>query len=148
MTMIREINFDMDGTIADLYGVDNWLDYLLAGDTTPYEVAKPLVNLSYLARLLNRLQREGYRIGVISWLAKNADDDYNRRVTSAKMKWLAKHLPSVQWDSIKIVEYGTPKNTCGRGILFDDEECNRLAWEGTAYGVENIEKILKKLLTN
>lgn len=29
------INFDMDGTIADLYGVDNWLEMLIAEDTTP-----------------------------------------------------------------------------------------------------------------
>lgn len=68
--MIKEINFDMDGTIANLYGVENWLDYLMAKDTTPYEVAKPLVNLSSLARILNRLQRNGYTIGIISWLAK------------------------------------------------------------------------------
>ena len=29
-TMNITINFDMDGTIADLYGVENWLDYLIA----------------------------------------------------------------------------------------------------------------------
>ena len=37
------INFDMDGTIADLYGVENWLDYLIAGDVFPYENADPLL---------------------------------------------------------------------------------------------------------
>ena len=30
------INFDMDGTIADLYGVENWLEYLINGDAFPY----------------------------------------------------------------------------------------------------------------
>ena len=35
------INFDMDGTIADLYGVKNWLSYLEAEDTTPYAIANP-----------------------------------------------------------------------------------------------------------
>jgi len=59
--------FDMDGTLADLYGVENWLPMLRASDPTPYMVARPLVNLSALARVLNRLQREGYEIGVISW---------------------------------------------------------------------------------
>ena len=53
------INFDMDGTIADLYGVENWLDYLIAENTRPYAIAKPLVNLSALARKLNALQRMG-----------------------------------------------------------------------------------------
>lgn len=143
--MIKEINFDMDGTIANLYGVENWLDYLMAKDTTPYEVAKPLVNLSSLARVLNRLQRNGYTIGVISWLAKNADNEYNTRVEEVKMAWLAKHLPSVKWDKISIVTYGTPKSTCGNGILFDDEEPNRKEWRGQAYDVDNIIEILKKL---
>lgn len=27
--------FDMDGTIADLYGVDGWLEMLIAEDPTP-----------------------------------------------------------------------------------------------------------------
>lgn len=143
--MIKEINFDMDGTIANLYGVENWLDYLMAKDTTPYKVAKPLVNLSSLARVLNRLQRNGYIIGIISWLAKNADNEYNTRVEEVKMAWLAKHLPSVKWDKISIVAYGTPKSTCGNGILFDDEEPNRKEWSGQAYDVDNIIEILKKL---
>lgn len=143
--MIKEINLDIDGTIADLYGVENWLDYLMAKDTTPYEVAKPLVNLSSLARVLNRLQRNGYTIGIISWLAKNADNEYNTRVEEVKMAWLAKHLPSVKWDKISIVAYGTPKSTCGNGILFDDEEPNRKEWRGQAYDVDNIIEILKKL---
>ena len=57
---MREIWFDMDGTIADLYGVENWLEMLRNEDATPYRNARPLVRLNVLARLLNRLQREGY----------------------------------------------------------------------------------------
>lgn len=145
MTDYREINFDMDGTIADLYGVDGWLDCLMNKDTKPYAQAKALVNLSALARVLNRLQRNGYKICVISWLAKVNDNDYNRRITDVKIAWLAKHLPSVQWDKITIVPYGTPKSTCGNGILFDDEKPNRDEWVGNAYDVDNIIEVLKKL---
>lgn len=145
MMMNREINFDLDGTLADLYGVDNWLDYLVNKDTTPYEIAKPLVNLSSLARVLNRLQRNGYRVCVISWLAKNSTKEYDKAATLAKLGWLAKHLPSVKWDEINIVAYGTPKQTLGCGILFDDEEPNRTAWNGVAYDVNNIIEILKNL---
>ena len=36
------IYFDMDGTIADLYGVENWLNDLRTERTTPYEIATPL----------------------------------------------------------------------------------------------------------
>lgn len=145
MTEVREINFDMDGTIVNLYGVDGWLEYLMASDTTPYEVAKPLLNLSTLARMLNKLQRNGYKINIISWLCKCPDTEYNNRVKEVKLTWLAKHLPSVKWDKIIIVAYGTPKSTCGNGILFDDEENNRKEWCGKAYDVENIIEILKNL---
>jgi hypothetical protein len=135
----------MDGTIANFYGVEGWLDYILAKDATPYAMAKPLVNFSSLARVLNRLQKEGWKINIISWLAKNSDVDYDNRVTKAKKEWLAKHLPSVKWDKISIVAYGTPKSTCGNGILFDDEMPNRTEWKGVAYDVENIIEILKAL---
>lgn len=143
--MTRQINFDMDGTIANLYGVDGWLEAIIARDARPYAEATPLVNLSALARVLNRLQREGWEINVISWLAKNSTADYDARVAEAKLGWLKKHLPSVKWDNVNIVAYGTPKATCGEGILFDDEKPNRDNWVGVAYDVNDIIGTLKKL---
>ena len=140
-----QINFDMDGTLANFYGVENWLDYLMAEDVTPYEVARPLLRLSALARVLNRLQRQGWEINIISWLSKNGSDDYNARVTETKKAWLSKHLASVNFDNISIVKYGTPKQTLGQGILFDDEEPNRMAWGNGAYDVQNILEVLKNL---
>ena len=65
------INFDMDGTIADLYGVDGWLNDLINLNVRPYAIAKPLVNMSALARALNKLQRLGYKINIISWTSKS-----------------------------------------------------------------------------
>ena len=145
----KTIYFDMDGTIADLYAVDRWLEKLQAADATPYIEAAPLLRLCTLARLLNRLQRKGYKIGIVSWLSKNGTNQYNREVTKAKKKWLQVHLKSVQFDEIYIVEYGTPKHEIVRdktGILFDDEEKNRMEWLGVAYDVDNIIEILKRLL--
>ena len=142
------INFDMDGTIADLYGVENWLDYLINEDTTPYAVAEPLLRLCVLARKLNALQRMGYDLAVISWLSKSGSEAYNEAVTAVKLNWLKKHLPSVNWDRITIVPYGTPKqNYCGNplDILFDDEAKNRDNWTGRAYDVENIMEVLRTL---
>ena len=83
--MTRAIYFDMDGTIANLYGVENWLDYLINSDPTPYKVARPLVNMNSLARLLNRLQADGYHIGIVSWLSKSGTESYNEAVTNAKL---------------------------------------------------------------
>lgn len=140
------IYFDMDGTIANLYGMDNWLELLRAYDPTPYVKAKPLLNLNSLARILNRLQKEGHKIGIISWLSKCSTPDYNATVTAAKRKWLATHLKSVRFDEIHIVEYGVPKQmfaTSADDILFDDEEKNRINWTGQAFDAENILEILK-----
>ena len=142
------INFDMDGTIADLYANPNWLPMLRAFDPTPYATAKPLLRLNTLARKLNELQKQGYEIAVISWLSKESNPAYDELVTATKKAWLAKHLPSVKWDRITIVPYGTPKeNFCGNplDVLFDDEERNRNNWTGRAYDVKNILEILAEM---
>lgn len=143
--MTKAIWFDMDGTIADLYGVDGWLDDLNNKDARPYREAKPLINLNSLARILNRLQRNGYTVNIVSWLAKNSTSEYDKAVTNAKIEWLNKHLNSVKFDTIAIVPYGTPKQTIGNGILFDDEENNRKNWIGKAYNVDNIIETLKAI---
>lgn len=144
--MTKTIWFDMDGTIADLYSVDGWLSYLQAEDTTPYEQAKVMHNMAQLARLLHRAQRKGYTIGIISWTSKHGTEKYNKAVEQAKRTWLNKHLHSVKWDAIHIVEYGTNKyNVCGGGILFDDEQGNRNAWKGIALTPDYIIEALKEL---
>ena len=140
------IYFDMDGTIANLYSVDNWLTKLINEDESPYREAKPLVRLSSLARVLNRLQRNGHRLGIVSWLAKNSTSEYDEKVTDAKINWLNTHLNSVKFDEVHIVPYGTPKSEVvndKNGILFDDEEPNRTNWKGTAHDVHNIIEVLK-----
>ena len=140
------IYFDMDGTIADLYGVPNWLNYLIASDPLPYRTAEPLLRLNALAKILNRLQKEGYKIGIISWLAKNSNETYDEKVIKAKKDWLKKHLASVHFDEIHIVRYGTPKQIFAKtenDILFDDEEQNRTNWTGRAFDVTEIIKILR-----
>ena len=143
--MVREINFDMDGTLANLYGVKGWLSMLETADETPYKVAEPLINMQSLARVLNRLQKCGWKLNVISWLAKNSTAEYDERVINAKIEWLSLHLKSVKWDKVVIVPHGTPKSTCGHGILFDDEKRNRDEWNGLAFDETEILKVLKNL---
>ena len=146
--MTKAIYFDMDGTIADFYSVDGWLDMLRAYDPTPYEIAKPLLRLSTLARLLNTVQKNGYTIGVVSWLSKEPDPTFDKQVINAKLEWLKVHMPSVEWDEIRIIPHGMPKQKVVDnpfGILFDDEKQNRENWSGTAYDVHNIIEILKSL---
>lgn len=137
--------FDMDGTFVDLYGVDDWMRKLNTGDPTPYEEAAPLVNMQVFARTLNRLQREGYKICVVTCLARGADEEYAREVKEAKQKWLRKHLKSVKFDKIDFLDYEEPKSKGRRGILFDDEERHRDNWHGIAINASEMLKVLRAL---
>lgn len=146
------IYFDMDGTIADFYGQPQWLVDLENFSTKPYQKARPLINMSALAKRLNALQRKGFRVGIISWLSKTSTPMYDRMVTEVKLAWLQKHLGSVAFDEIHIVTYGTPKSQVAQnfGILFDDEERNRLEWEGNGqayapYEIFEVLEVLKKI---
>lgn len=143
------IYFDMDGTIADLYGVPDWLPKLRAFDASPYADARPLVRFSTLARLLNKLQKKGYRLGVITWGSLVSTKEYDEAVETTKAAWLQAHLPSVHWDEFHYTAYGVPKHETADepdGILFDDNEKIRNAWTGIAYNVENIIETLKGFL--
>ena len=142
------ICFDMDGTIANLYGVENWLEYLIAEDVKPYAEAEVMLNMNSLARLLNKLQKQGNEIVIISWLSKCGSSEYNEAVTEAKKTWLKKHLASVKFNEINIVKYGYNKSHFCKStedILFDDEENNRNNWTGKAYNVQNIIEVLKAI---
>ena len=139
--------FDMDGTIVDLYGVKNWLEMLIAEDETPYAIAKPIVNLSLLARLMNKAQRNGYEICIVTALAKNSTNDYDEKVRNAKIKWLSRHLKSVHFDEIKFVPYYYTKNDVndGNDWLFDDEERHLSTWTGRAFPAKMMIEVLKTL---
>ena len=142
-----KIWFDMDGTIADLYGVENWLEMLIAHDETPYAIAKPIVNLSVLARLMNNVQRKGFEICIVSALAKDSTAEYDEKVRNAKIKWLANHLKSVHFDEIRFVPYWYTKNDVNTGadVLFDDEERHLEKWTGTAVHASKMIETLKAI---
>ena len=143
--------FDMDGTIADLYSVKNWIDKLQTGDPSPYLQAKPLVKMKLFIPLLELLQKNGYKIIITSWLAKNSTKEYSKEVRKAKREWLQKY--NIPYDEIHIVKYGTTKANCtrkhGKGqILIDDNEKIRKGWKlgETINACENIIPPLMKLL--
>ncbi len=127
---MRKIYLDMDGTIADLYRVENWLADLIAGNERPYREAERLVEEAELAKLV----ADGYELAIVSWLAKNSNKEYDRKVRNAKREWLKENYPNIKFTEIHIVKYGTPKSRVvnERGILVDDEIPNRREWKGVA----------------
>lgn len=144
---MKEIVFDLDGTLVDFYNVDNWLECLINNDTKPYEIAKPLCDMNALARILNKLQKNGYILTIVSWGSKNASDKFLHEIKLAKEKWLNKHLHSVHFDNINVIPYGTNKQLFAseNSILFDDEIGNRDNWHGVSYDETHIVEILKSL---
>lgn len=149
--MNKTLVFDMDGTIADLYNVENWLEDLRAYNPRPYEVASPLYNMTDLIFLVKCLQMAGWTIAITSWLSKESTPDYDREVRRAKREWLDRH--GFPYDEIHLVAYGTTKANCtrkngGYQVLVDDNAKVRNGWNlgATIDATENILEELWKLL--
>ena len=151
------IYFDMDGTIFDLYGVENWLEKLQAEDESPYLEAKPLTDFDKLGEILQEIQAKGVEVGIISWLAKNSSREYKAKVRRAKREAL-KRIP-VKFDIIHLVQYGTEKQRVAKNqeyrIIFDDDDTVLKNWEkgkSEKIGIdvkekdilEELEKLLEK----
>ena len=151
--MAKAIYFDMDGTLANLYAVENWCEKLRAYDATPYAEAKTLLNMQALAHRLNKLQENGYTIGIISWLSKDSTPEYDAAVIAEKLAWLKKHLNSVEWNEVHMVAYGKRKSKLAQikdGYLFDDNKSIRKEWikhnpNGWAFDVDDILGVLDLL---
>lgn len=151
MTETKVIVFDMDGTIADFYGVNGWLDDLNNRSTRPYEMAAPLYDMNELCELLEELKKIGYIIAITTWLSANSTREYDNEVRKAKLKWLARY--NFPYDEIHLVKYGTTKANCTRKlggfqILVDDNEKVRKGWNlgATIDANENIIEMLRELL--
>lgn len=131
--MEKTIFFDLDGTIADLYGVSNWLAKLRAEDDSPYREATPLFPPYDIYLLLESMKSLGVKTGVISWGSKHASKEYNRSISRAKIDWLKEMGLLDSFDEIHVVKYGTPKHQVikkeRRGVLIDDDKNVRKAWE-------------------
>ena len=130
--MKKMICFDMDGTIADLYNVPNWLSKLRAEDASPYEDAAPIYDMDKLNEICAMLQQAGYEIRVITWLSMNSSEEYKDAVRTAKRNWLDKW--GFIYDHFHGVQYGATKADSVRNyvesdaILIDDSAKVRNGW--------------------
>lgn len=145
--------FDMDGTIADFYGVNGWLEYLEEQNPTPYIIAEPLYDMELLTSLLQILRFKGWKIVITSWLAKDSTKEFDKEVRQAKRNWLKEY--NFPFDEIHLVKYGTTKANCtrklgGYQILVDDNEQVRNGWHlgHTINANENILDNLIELMLN
>lgn len=122
--------FDMDGTIANLYGVENWLEKLRDENPEPYYHAEPIFSAWVLSGIIRKLQEKGHKFGIVSWLSKNSSKEYKKAVRAAKRFWLESNF-SVKWDEIHLIQYGTEKQKVIKdknGYIFDDDIRVREKW--------------------
>lgn len=152
--MIKQICWDMDGTLADFYGVPNWLEKIRAFDPSPYAEAKPLWDMKVLAGILHQLQENGIKIAIITWMSKESTPDFDKATREAKLQWLAQY--DFPYDYFHCVRYGATKADSvrkrlkdGEAILIDDNKKVRAGWSlGTTIDptTENIIEVLKELI--
>lgn len=154
---VTMICWDMDGTIADLYSVENWLEQLENQIVNPYKEAKTMLEMNRLLELLQKATEKGIELRVITWLAKNATREYKKETRKAKKDWLVAN--GFNFDKVHCVQYGTTKADCVRkeipsnrtAILIDDNAKVRKGWTlgGTLNPTEEnfldkLEKIIEK----
>lgn len=148
--MTKAIVFDMDGTIADFYGVEGWLKDLENSNVRPYVEAAPIYSQLVLLPILEALKSRGWKIIITSWLAKDSTKEFDNAVRKAKREWLENY--NFPFDEIHLVKYGTTKANCTRHhggfqILVDDNKKVRDGWNlgSTINANHDIIKELRKL---
>lgn len=148
------IYFDLDGTIVDLYGFNDWLECLQNEQVEPYEQAGLLVDGEQLRNFLAAGKAAGVLFGVISWGAKNASKDYQKAIRRAKVAWLKKNNLLEYFFELHVVKYGTPKKRAAKnrtGVLIDDElqrwNVEKLVDANTFRNILNVENLWRQLFT-
>ena len=155
MAKVKMVCFDMDGTIADLYGVEGWLEMLREENAKPYELAKPMWNMNELNEVLRELQKQGIEIRIITWLSMNSSEEYKEKTRQAKIEWLKRM--NFPYNKFHGVAYGTTKANSIRqcldlgeqAILIDDNAKVRKGWnwgETIDPTTQNIIEMLKALI--
>ena len=127
--MKTKVYLDMDGTIADLYGIENWLSRLNNSDENIFLECKPIITEE---ALFSKFPADSFEIKILSMTPKNASNEYCENVKSQKDEWLNKYFPKLTNRIYK--KYGHNKNlrNSKNAILIDDSKPIRDSWKGIA----------------
>lgn len=153
---MKKIYFDMDGTVADLYGEKNWLNNLRNEREGSFINLRPLVDMNELAMVCHQLMNLGYSFGVITWLPMGASYEFERVCEEEKRAWVEEFMPWVS--EFYAQSYGVPKQyapskRAAEMILIDDNAEVRAMWNtevqrSSIDATQDIIKELRKLLDN
>lgn len=128
---MKKIYFDMDGTVYNLYGMENWLEMLRNEESGAFTEGHPLVRMDILQDVCLKLITRGYQIGIITWLPMGASLEYSEVCTKEKREWAEENMPYIS--EFYALEYGTPKQyaparRAAKMWLIDDNKEVREMW--------------------
>ena len=130
--MSKKIYFDLDGTVYNLYSIENWLQYLEEENSNVFIMGEFMVDHKKFMDCITALTKRGYSFGVITWLPMRASAEFEEECRQQKIKWIKHFLPFVT--EINCQSYGIPKQNAiqkksSKMFLIDDnkEVCN--TWE-------------------
>lgn len=125
----RTVYFDMDGTLADLYGVHDVFHRLDNNDASVYFEAAPIPEY---VEMLKEFKRMGYRVGIITagsrfppGTPEDVKEVMNVETEKAKRAWLKKQQLTGYIDTFQFIPYGVSKYDVAEdktAILVDDED--------------------------
>lgn len=155
------IAFDLDGTLFDLYGKENWLELLRSENPSAFEGDfLPEIAISNLYSIMEKLANIGVIFEVITWLPKFASADYENKCSAVKKRWVKENLPFIT--NTACISYGVPKQKAinrktGKMYLIDDNEEVGKVWKTKVQRkyvkvskkftvVDALEKIYKEIL--
>ena len=124
-----KILFDLDGTLANLYGRKDWLEKLRKEEPI-YEELEPLVDMQELNHIAEKLMNVGVEFCVVTWLSMQASETYELITSMEKFRWCKRYIPFIS--EFECQPYGTPKQTNYRNtkcILIDDNAEVRAEFE-------------------
>lgn len=128
--MKTTIWLDMDGTVADLYNRNNWLQELQTEQEIFYKL-KPLFDM-YDFIQIQREMREKVEFNIVTWTPMEATYKYHENCKSQKLEWVRTHMAYIT--QFFALPYGTPKQVvindrAGIHILIDDNPEVIETWE-------------------
>lgn len=123
--MSTTIYFDMDGTVYNLYGLNEWLEKIQEEKKNVFSADLPLFAPSIFYDTVTKLLHLGVKFGVITWLPMGATPEYEEICRREKNEWCKKYLPFIS--SFVAQTYGTPKQQAitkhaKTEILIDDNK--------------------------
>lgn len=105
--MSVKIYFDLDGTVYNLYGVNEWEPKLRAENPNVFREGSFIGDYQEFMNICNKLLEKGVQFGVITWLPMQASPEYEVECELVKREWVQRYMPFVS--EFIAQSYGVPK---------------------------------------